>query len=202
MNIRSKGDATPEGIRAALSELDAYREWSEQSGALLTWTPLAAGPGDRSGWPPLLAYSTDHADVLVAQVSAQAITGTIGFVGPSFAPMIDGWAVAFSGFNDLMPDEKLKRLASPEFRAALRDAPENCQRITGVCYERWRLLHSPSAPDREGASLAESAAAAGRHPADVLIDLAIDDQLATSWNCRFPTSTRTRSGPWSPSRRP
>lgn len=179
MNIRAKGDATEQGIKAALSELSTYRDWSEEAGATLTWTPLAAGPGDRSAWPALLEYSRDHAAVLVAQVSAQAITGVIGFDGPSFAPMIDGWAPAFTGFNDLDHGGKVQRMKSTDFRAILKGAHPNCRRITGPCYERWRLLHSPTSSALEGLTLSEIAGFEGQHPADVLIELAIADDLAT-----------------------
>jgi N-acyl-D-amino-acid deacylase len=179
INIRSKGDSTPAGIEAALAELADYREWSEAADAYLTWTPLAAGPGDRSGWPPLLEYSRAQADRMVAQVSAQSISGTIGFDGPSFAAMIDGWGPAMSGFLDLPHESKLARVASEEFRGALRSVPENCRRITGPCYERWRVLHSPTLPDAEGHALAELAAEDGRHPIDVLADLVLADDLRT-----------------------
>lgn len=179
INIAAKGDRSDAGIAAAVAELEAYAALARSTGTKLTWTPLVVGPGDRVAWRRLLECSTEHADVVIPQISPQAISSAISFDGPSFASMIDGWAQAFAGYGDLPAADKRARLAEPAFRAALRESREDSTRITAPNFDRWRLAASPTSPELCGLTLREIAERAGRHPVDVLVDLALADDLQT-----------------------
>jgi N-acyl-D-aspartate/D-glutamate deacylase len=179
INIAAKGDTTDEGIRRATAELETYSSWALATGTRATWTPLVVAPGDRHAWRRLAEFSAQHAPQLLPQVSAQAVQSAIHFRGPSFAAMIDGWAPAFAGFGDLDEDARRERLASSEFRTVLKNAPEDCARITAPCYDRWLIGASPTAPDAVGLTVAEFAGRIGEHPVDAITDLALVDGLRT-----------------------
>jgi N-acyl-D-aspartate/D-glutamate deacylase len=179
VNIAAKGDSTAEGIARALAELETYADWSQRAEARGTWTPLVVAPGDHDAWPALLAASVKQAEYLLGQVSAQPIHSSITFDGPSYAAMVDGWAGAFVGYGALTPGERRQRLADPSFRATLKASPENCARITGACFSRWWIRHSPSTPEAAGRTVEDYAGALGTHPVDALLDLAVADELST-----------------------
>lgn len=179
INIAAKGDRSEAGIAMAIAELESYAALARQTRTTLTWTPLVVGPGDTVAWRRLLECSIANADVVVPQISPQAISSAISFDGPSFASMIDGWAGAFAGYGDLPVDAKRDRLADPEFRTALRSSPEDATRITAPNYGRWRLASSPSAPELCGLTLREIGERLGVHPAEAIVDLALDDDLQT-----------------------
>lgn len=179
INIAAKGDRSDSGIAQAIAELTTYMDWSRETGARVTWTPLVVGPGDDVAWRRLLEFSEANADVVIPQIAPQPISSAISFDGPSFASLIDGWATAFAGYGDLPIEAKKARLADSEFRDALRSSKEDASRITAPNYDRWRLAASVSAPEWCGKSLREIADHAGRAPTDVLIDLALADNLLT-----------------------
>ena len=179
INIQAKGTTDAVGRAAAFAELATYADWSERHDAVATWTPLVVAPGDDVAWRALLEFSKTRGERLLPQVAAQPISSTIGFDGPSFAGMIDGWAGAFAGFGSLDAAGRTDRVRSAAFRDALRSAPEDCSRITSPCYSRWHLVASPSAPDAVGLTLNELGDRAGTHPIDALVDLALADDLAT-----------------------
>ncbi len=179
INIASKGDASDEGVRRALEELGAYDDWARRTGALVTWTPLIVGPGDKVVWRKFLDFAEAHQDHSLPQVSAQPIVGAISFDGPSFAALIDGWAPAFVGYGDLTASERSERLASSEFREVLRSTPEDPARATAPNYDRWEVAASTSAPDAVALTIRELAEARGKSPVDAMIDLVLEDDLAT-----------------------
>ncbi len=179
INIRAKGDATDEGLRRALDELDGYAGMSRRAGARLTWTPLVAGPGDRRVWRELLDFSLSCGDVMTPQTCAQAIHSAISFDGPSYAAMVDGWAPAFAGYGDLSHTARRCLLADEGFRSALRAVPQDCSRVTAPCFDRWRVAVSPTNPAAVGAAVSELAAGLGVHPVDAMLDLTLADDLAT-----------------------
>lgn len=179
INIAAKGDRSEAGIARAIAELASYVALARETSTRVTWTPLVVAPGDRSGWRRLLDFSAEHADVLLPQVAPQSISSAISFDGPSFASMIDGWAVPFAGYGDFPVDEKRTALASVPFRAALRASKEDPARITAPNFDRWRVAASPSAPELVGLTLREAAESTGSTPVDVMLDLALADDLRT-----------------------
>ncbi len=74
---------------------------------------------------------------------------------------------------------RVDRVASPEFREILRDAPEDCDRITAPCFDRWTIGASPTRRDAVGLTVTEFARAEGVHPVDAILDLALADGLRT-----------------------
>jgi N-acyl-D-aspartate/D-glutamate deacylase len=179
INIAAKGATSERGRAAAIAELALYDQWSRQFGTIATWSPLVVAPGDKETWRRLQEFSGERADRLLAQVCPQAFCSTISFDGPSYASMVDGWAAPFAGYSDLGEQEKRQRLASPDFRSALRAAPADETRITSPSFRRWTVLVSPSAPDAIGLSLDDLGSHRGCHPVDALLDLVIHDELRT-----------------------
>ncbi|HEY4330943.1 MAG TPA: amidohydrolase family protein, partial [Ilumatobacteraceae bacterium] len=179
INIASKGDRSEAGIAKAIAELDSYATLARETGTRFTWTPLVVGPGDRVAYRRLLDFSTENADVIIPQISAQSISSAISFDGPSFASMIEGWAVAFAGYGDLPKADKLARLVDPEFRALLRASREDPSKITAPNFSRWRLAASPTAPELFGLTLTEIGERLGKSPSDAMLDLAVADDLMT-----------------------
>jgi len=179
INLHAKADSSDAGIAAARAELTTYLAWTRDGGTRLTWTPLVATPGDTKAWRALLELSEAHADDLVPQVCAQAISAAIRFDGASQAALIDGWAEPFAGFGSLDDPQRQALLADEQFRSALRASPQNCARSTGPCFDRWRVAISPGTPDAVGMTVSDYAAGVGAHPVDAMLDLALADELAT-----------------------
>ena len=179
INIAAKGDTSDAGVQRAMAELESYSDWALRTDTRVTWTPLVVAPGDTHAWRRLAEFSAARSPQLLPQVSAQAVQSAIHFRGVSFAGMIDGWARAFSGFGDLDDATRVDRVASPEFREILRDAPEDCDRITAPCFDRWTIGASPTRRDAVGLTVTEFARAEGVHPVDAILDLALADGLRT-----------------------
>jgi N-acyl-D-aspartate/D-glutamate deacylase len=178
INIAAKGATSPAGREAALRELETYAGWSRRHATRATWTPLVVAPGDEVTWRVLLEFTSTRPELL-AQTSAQPVSATIGFDGPSFAGMIDGWAPAFAGYGSLSDADRRTALHDERFRGIVRDAPEDRTRITSPCYDRWTVLVSPSSPGAVGVSIRALGDGVGRHPIDALFDLALADDLRT-----------------------
>jgi N-acyl-D-amino-acid deacylase len=125
-------------------------------------------------------------------VLPQPITTSLRFDRVSVAAIISGWGKAMHGFFDLDHEARLARVADPEFRRVLRDAPEDCTAMFGPCYGEWVIASSPSRPKLQGQTLAHAARAAGCAPTDLLCDLVIADDLATE--AQTPVVNRDRAG--------
>lgn len=181
INIASKGASDASGAQAAVDEVEKYLDWSRQSGARFTWTPLVVAATDRGAWSRMLEHNRHVAAdyPVAAQVTPQPIVSCIAFDGPSFANMVDGWSKPFAGYGSLSDGERRERLRDPEFQRLLAAAPVDCNRVTGICFERWKVTISPNHPDRVGCSLGELGDTLGRHPADVLVEMALLDDLKT-----------------------
>lgn len=180
INLGSKGDRTGEASRA---EIGTYAAWSAQAGADLSWTPLLIGAGDTVVWRSLVDHSrrlaNDLGVAVLPQVSPTPLVSTIDFSGRSLAESIRGWEVAVRRLDGLSVEERCGVLADSSFRDVLRAAPEDPGSMLAPAYARWRVQVSPRHPQVVGRTLAEIAAQDGRHPVDVLCDLAVADRLET-----------------------
>jgi len=84
----------------------------------------------------------------------------------------DAWREATVG----TPEERLRKLADPARRAALRhDEPSS---VT-VPIPQLVVVRSESSPDAEGLTIADLAQRVGAHPVDAMLDLAVADGLRT-----------------------
>ena len=106
----------------------------------------------------------------------------------TFFKNLDGWDVVM----DLPVPERLAVLTDPEKRAALREAATKPQRRRPGVAGRlvpWRAIVVRKASlDRhrslEGRGLAELADEQGKHVADVMLDLAVEENLDTEFQLR------------------
>jgi N-acyl-D-aspartate/D-glutamate deacylase len=177
-----------------LAEIGQYEEWTREAGSRLTWTPFTAEPGEEA-WRELLIHTREvnAAGLEVApQVIAQPISVALRFDRPSVLSIVDGWREPLRGYAGLSHREKRARLSDSRVRAAMRAAPSDRRLRFAPDYPAWILSASPSRPELLGRSLAEVAAAEGLHPADLLCELALGDDLATQ--IQMPVSNRSEEG--------
>ncbi|OCC23331.1 amidohydrolase [Croceicoccus estronivorus] len=100
---------------------------------------------------------------------------------------------AFNEFLNLSDEERLAALSDPAWRDRLRDSVENCNRDP----EKGTTLPAPQWPDvyivqvaearnraHEGKSIAELAAERGVAPMDAMLDLALDENMKTTFRWR------------------
>jgi N-acyl-D-amino-acid deacylase len=190
INVETKFSGDAAGL---IAEVDRYVDWTEAAGARLSWTPFFAEPGD-DVWRPVLEHNKAvNERVWVApQVLPQPITTSLRFDRVSVAAIVSGWGEAMHGFFQLDHEARLARVADPEFRRVLRDAPEDCDAMFGACYGEWVIASSQSRPELQGQTLADAARAMGCAPTDLLCDLAAADDLATE--VQTPVVNRDREG--------
>jgi N-acyl-D-aspartate/D-glutamate deacylase len=177
-----------------LAEIGRYEEWTRAAGARLTWTPFTAEPGEEA-WRELLEHTREvNASGLeiAPQVIAQPISVALRFDRPSVLAIVEGWGEALRGFASLHHEDKRARLSDPRVREAMREAPSDRRLRFAPDYPAWILSVSPTRPELVGRSLAEIAALDDAHPADLLCDLALADDLATQ--VQMPVSNRSDEG--------
>jgi N-acyl-D-aspartate/D-glutamate deacylase len=187
INVETKfaGDAD-----ALLAEVDRYAAWTASAGARLTWTPLFAEPGNDT-WQRVIAHNRMlNAHVPVApQVIAQPVTATLRFDRPSVARAIVGWEAPMAEFFDRDPAERISLLSDDTFRAELRAAPEDCDRMLAPCYDEW-ILSVSGAGDLVGHSVGSIARAGQVAPSDLICELVAADRLASEF--QIPVVNRDR----------
>jgi len=179
---------------ALTAEVERYAAWSRAAGARLTWSPFHAEPGE-SVWRDVLDHNRrlNESGVAVApQVTAVPITLLLRFDEPSFFTSVTGWEEALQGFFDLDPPARMRRLADPSVRAAMKRADGDPRNPLTPDFELWSFAYAPSRPTLSGACLAEVAQREGLHPVDALCDQVIADELATLLD--VPVVNRSREG--------
>ncbi|MBW2422690.1 MAG: amidohydrolase family protein [Deltaproteobacteria bacterium] len=177
-----------------LAEIQRYEEWTRAAGARFSWTPFTAEPGEEA-WREILAHTREvNASGLevAPQVIAQPISVALRFDRPSVLAIVDGWGEPLRGYANLSHEEKRARLSDSRVREAMRAAPSDRRLRFAPDYPAWILSTSATRPELVGRSLAEIAAAEDVHPADLLCDLALADDLATQ--IQMPVSNRSEEG--------
>lgn len=190
INVETKFSGDAAGL---LAEVDQYVGWTRDAGARLTWTPFHAD--DRHPiWRDVLAHTGEANDRGVPvrpQVATQPITVSFSFDERSWLSAVPGFD-ALRGFYDLTPEQRRRRLADPDVRAGLREAPQDPAPMFGADPDQWVLIRSTSRPDLEGLTMARVAATLGLPWIDALCDLALADDLAT--RIMVPAVNRSAAG--------
>jgi N-acyl-D-aspartate/D-glutamate deacylase len=189
INLASKTSADPGDL---VEEVERYAAWTRDADARLSWTPFHADPGsDR--WRAILRHTrelNERGITVKPQVSVQPLAVALTFDRPSLLTRVPGWTGVLAGWDGLSPADRLSRLASPDVRAALRDAPSGDGALAPR-FDDWVVVTAPSAPAAVGGTVRSLSDAAGRHPVDALLDLVAADRLATV--VQVPVSNRDRA---------
>ncbi len=179
-------DSAITGIDAA--DRDRLIEITRRSGLPV----VIQGMGQRLGQPEL--WQSDL-ETLAAFDRAQARVYSSYRTQPYRRPftwlrgtsLFDG-VFEWRELSGLVPPERIDRLRDPDRRAALRDAldhPNTDGRLGATLppppLDCLLIQRSPGEPDANGRTIAALAAESGRHPADLMADLIVADELATEF---------------------
>jgi N-acyl-D-aspartate/D-glutamate deacylase len=155
---------------------DVERVYAHQAeiGRPFTWIALLAMPdGSHRERMDLHRRWFERGADVHPQVSCLPLTTQCRMSMPSVVR-----APAFSELSGKPDAERLAAYASPEWRDRTRN---DVRTVVGLpmAWERVEIVESPSAPDAVGQSLSALAARLGTSPFDVLMDLAVADNLVT-----------------------
>ena len=131
-------------------------------------------------------YASDYARARGARVfglvQAAPSKTRLNLRSGTILEMMPAWQAVFA----LSHDEKLKAFADPEVRCKLIVAPKTAENGPKWIFRDWGLLRIEEAflpPNKkwEGSTLKEIAAGTGKQPLDALLDMAIEEDLQTSF---------------------
>jgi N-acyl-D-aspartate/D-glutamate deacylase len=167
------------------AEVELMAAMSRRADRPINWNVLAV----RSGG--------NHEQQLAASARAAALGGrVVALTLPGGSPPRLSFLTGFAldGLPDWRPTlslpvpERMAALADPAVRAHLREraaAPEAGVLRTLAAWDRMVIMESPATP-YEGRSVGDLAAADGRDPFDVLLDIVLADELRTGFQAQFP----------------
>jgi N-acyl-D-aspartate/D-glutamate deacylase len=167
INPATKRDGLSDEDRAFLVEI------AETSETVVSWNDFGLGTpnGDSA-----LAFMEEelangHRIYAVARCQRAESRFTLKKLSAAFAGS-DDWV----DLSRLDPDEKLKALADPEWRARLAEFWKSAKFLDNATVEKTT---NPENKPLEGRLLNDIAAERGCHPSDVMFDTAISDELGT-----------------------
>jgi N-acyl-D-amino-acid deacylase len=152
---------------------------AERTGATITWTALVTYPEGTTGRTPWREKRRVHREGVARgvrvhpQVTCRPLTVQMSLVNPT--PFVG--APAFQELIALAPDDRGRCYRDTEWRTRARD-----ELASGRWHHvRWHAMTvaETSVAELAGRTLAELAAESGRDPFDVLVDVALADDLAT-----------------------
>jgi N-acyl-D-aspartate/D-glutamate deacylase len=151
---------------------------ARETGRPVTWTALLSGVFGPGGHRPILAETAALAQegVIVApQVSCRPLHFDFDFVEPFLLE-------SFPFFAPVSRSDragKMRVYRDPAFRRAFREATEpNADGRLAGRWERTWVSHCPVAPEIEQRSVADLARERGRDAVDLVLDLALESDLA------------------------
>jgi N-acyl-D-aspartate/D-glutamate deacylase len=160
-------------------EFERLYEVAARTGATITWTALVTYPEGTTGRTPWREKRRVHREGVAAgarvhpQVTCRPLTVQMSLVNPT--PFVG--APAFQELIALAPDERGACYRNRAWRTRARD-----ELASGRWHHvRWQAMTiaETGVADVAGRTLAELATATGRDPFDVLVDVALADDLAT-----------------------
>jgi N-acyl-D-aspartate/D-glutamate deacylase len=128
------------------------------------------------------AYARERGAEVVALTLPSASTVLINFSSGFLFDALPGWAPLFR----LPHDERIRRLRDPFYRATLKDAAASENRQFAI-FANWPeytvvQVQNPANKAVEGRKLKDIAGERNADPFDVMLDLAVDDKLLTSFS--------------------
>jgi len=159
-------------------------EFQQRTGGMVNWSAILVFPPDagRDYQPKaaLLAQASEQGRDLVGQVTCRPIIQLLSLRTPySYSNL-----PAFPEILAAPADGRAAIYRRPEWRAALHQGLEE----PGVLQPRWELIRVAETQrhaDLVGRSIADLAAERGARPFDVMIDLALEEDLETRFSVTF-----------------
>ncbi len=169
----------PDPFPAAIEDL--LVELTVRTGRPLNWNIVHADAHNRDEVESKLAVSDRAARAggrVVGLFMPMPIRTVLNFLSGFVLDMLEGWSKPMA----LPPAEKLALLASPDGRAQLRQLAES----RPFRYSDWagyEIIQTFASVNRayEGRRVGGIAAAEGKHPYDVLLDIVVADELRTTF---------------------
>ena len=160
---------------------------AEASGRPVLWNALVLLPdhhGVTHGFYKDLLRWIEEANARGNRIFAQALTAQ-----NNYEFTLDEWNLfdsiaAWREITTGTPEERMRKMADPELRAAVKDSYREEQRAVGATVTRIKdLLISDVGDEKlrdlEGLSVGELAQHTGKHAVDAMLDLALEDRLRT-----------------------
>ena len=162
-------------------------EFQGRLGRPITWTSILAFPrGDtaRAYWGDKIAYHTEHGIAkgrrVYPQVTCRRVTATIKLTNPATFTMVPAWGELMA----IEKDRQRQAYVDPAWRKRAWAEIASGRHVN----PRWSLFsveESRSAPELEGQSIERIALDTGRTPVAVMCDVALADDLETTFGVVF-----------------
>jgi N-acyl-D-aspartate/D-glutamate deacylase len=146
-------------------------ELQRRCGRPVTWTALLAGGGDHKKLLEEHEKLQAAGVAVVPQVSCRPLMLEYQFKAPFPFESLDCFKPVSAGG----PEERRRIYASPDFRAAFKEA--GGRSVIGGRWETTAIALAPSEPGLAERNVAEVAAERGVHPVDLVLDLALASDL-------------------------
>ena len=176
INPRSKRDGLSEEDRALLVKL------AEISGAVVSWNDFGMGS---PGWETSLEYMEaelrrGHEIYAIARCQRPETRFTLKKISAIFAS-----SQAWLDYSRLDPPDKIAALGDPAWRARLSEFWETARYMAMVSVEKGA---STATGALEGRLLVDIAEERGVSPAEVMFDVAVEDELQTFFRISGPVN--------------
>lgn len=162
-------------------------DFQARLGRPITWTSILSFPrGDtaRAYWGDKIAYHAEHGVAkgrrVYPQVTCRRVTATIKLTNPATFTMVPAWGALMA----IDKERQRAAYADPEWRRQAWAEISSGRHVN----PRWSLFsveESPSAPQLTGQSIEKLARDSGRTPVEVMADLALADDLETTFGVVF-----------------
>jgi len=157
-----------------------FAELSDEAGVNLSWTALLAGmmgPGSHRTFLEQSQALQDKGHNVYPQVTCRPLNFEFNMAEPFPLESID----CFKDIALADHDGKMRLYADADFRRRFKEADAGGTFIFGSRWHETIISYCPSEPALEEANLAEVAEQRGVHPIDLMIDLAIANDLKSRY---------------------
>ena len=164
---------------------DEFAELADRHGVTITWTALLAsmaGPGSHLRYLATAREQQAAGRGIVPQVACRPIMFDFNFAEPYPFEMLPAFAEVMVADRD----RTTAIYADPTFRDAFRaDTAADSRNVNAEWWNRTVVSRYDPDPTIEERSVAELADERGVHPVDLVLDLALDDELRPRFRYAF-----------------
>ncbi|WP_372722544.1 amidohydrolase family protein [Immundisolibacter sp.] len=150
----------------------------------VTWLAVVNAAEQPSSYEERMSAVADLTswDMAVPQTTCRPLRFQLNLANPYILGVFPTWQPVMR----LSREEKLARYADPAFRQSFRDDLKNIPAFGKDIWSRFYVLDGVSdqarSLARQGSSLREVADQRGRDPMDMLVEIAVEDQLRTTFD--------------------